>query len=190
MLATPFFHLLKPEILELSLTPLFLSNPTSNPSGNPVGSTLKIYSESDHLLVISCCTTVAQTTISFSRITAEASQLVFLPCFLSYSWRDLFIETQVRSCCSSAHNPPASHLTQSERQTPPSAPMRHSDHICAATVASCSSNTPAHYLVMTFTRAVPLPGVLFPGYFHDPFIPSNPFLKCHLLYEAFLGHTI
>lgn len=65
MLATPFFHLLKPEILELSLTPLFLSNPTSNPSGNPVGSTLKIYAESDHLLVISCCTTVAQTTIIF-----------------------------------------------------------------------------------------------------------------------------
>lgn len=54
----------------------------------------------------------------------------------------------------------------------------------------CSPNTPAHFLIMTFTHTVPLPKCSFPGYLHGPFTPSNPLLKHHLLHEAFLSLII
>lgn len=191
MLATPFFHLLKPETFLVLMTPLFLSKPTSNPSGNPVGSSLKIYSESDHLLVISCCTAVAQTAIISLRITAVVSQL-FHPCFLSYSQRIYLLKHKVRSCCSSAHNPLASCLTQNESQVL-QCPIEALPDVISF---SHSGLLP---VLLKYTNLLPhqdlhpccsIAGMLFLRYFHDPFIPSNPFLKCHLLHEAFLGHTV
>lgn len=128
MLATPFF-LFMPEILALSLTPVFLPKPTSNPYGNPVGSTLKIYSESDHFLVISCCTAVAQTTIISLQDYSSSLPAAF-PSMLSLLPLEGSVEAQVRSCCSSAHNLPASHLIQSKSKA-------SQCPITAATVASC-----------------------------------------------------
>lgn len=49
-MATPSFHLRAPRSLQSSLTPLFLSYPTSDVSTQPVCSTFRSFLESDHFL--------------------------------------------------------------------------------------------------------------------------------------------
>lgn len=47
-----YFTLLKPQIFESSLIPLFLSHSASNQSGNPIDSTFKMAPEFKHILLL------------------------------------------------------------------------------------------------------------------------------------------
>lgn len=79
-----FLPLAQARSLEMSVTPLpFKTHMWS--VWKSVGCTLKIYSESDHFLLISAALPWPKSSSFLSRISAVAS----FPCLLSCSWRDL-----------------------------------------------------------------------------------------------------
>lgn len=89
MLTTPFFRMLKPENLELSLTPLFFQNPhvihleiLLAPPSKYIQNLIASYRSLLHYYL-------SKSPPSLSRIIAVASQLVCLLCVLSCNQRDL-----------------------------------------------------------------------------------------------------
>lgn len=127
--------------------------------------------------MISCCTTVAQTAI-ISLQDYCSSLPTFFPSMLSLLQPEGSIYWSTSQIMLLLCSQPSGFLSHSEWKPEFSqCPMRLSDVISAATVASCQfcSNIPTYYLMKTFTLAVPLPGMLFPQVFSWPIHPFQPF---------------
>lgn len=161
MLANPFFHLLKPETVELSLTPR-VSKIHIQSIRKSCWLYFWIFPESDHFLqnyrllqIVTdyYCTAVVQTSTTFLQNYCSGL-LTGLPApTLSLLQSQGLIKTQVSSycpCCSescesqNAHDDPWCSLTSSPQpQQPP----------------ICASNIPAHFLLMTFALQFLFPEV-------------------------------